>query len=115
MKQIRVHGFSDDIIHVEGDMGEHEYLARDQLIRDRAGKVLATYAGKVTLSAESSELVIHCLYDGCWSFACSQGDAAEVDAYRFKIRHQWGEDAEYSDTLLIDCPDDTTIAWKGAD
>jgi hypothetical protein len=115
MKQIRVHGFSDDIIYVHGDLGDHEYMSGDRPTRDREGDLLASYAGKLLLSAQYSDLLIHCLYDGCWAFGCSQGDAKEIDAYRFKIRHQWGEDAEYSDTLFIDCPDDTTIAWKGAD
>jgi hypothetical protein len=115
MKQIRVHGFSDDIICVHGDFGDPQYASAGRPIQHLDWDIFASYAGKLLLSAQHSELVIHCLYDGCWSFACSQGDAKEIDAYRFKIRHQWGEDAEYSDTLIIDCPDDTTIAWEGAD
>jgi hypothetical protein len=115
MKQILVHGFSDDIIHVQGGLGDHEYAARNQIIRGQNGEVLASYAGRLILSAQYSELVIHCLYDGCWSFACSRGDAEDIDVFAWNIRYEWGRCASYSDTLIVTCPDDTRIAWKGAD
>jgi hypothetical protein len=115
VKQIRIFGCSDDTIYVLDDIGNHQLTAGKRPIRDAAGTEIANYAGTLTLFAQHSELTIHCLYDGSWSFAASQGDAEEIDAFRFKIHHHWAKHEPYSATVVVKAPDDTTLMWEGAD
>lgn len=48
-------------------------------------------------------LLIHCLYDGEWSFAAASGGFKRLP-HQIRFRHVWYEHDPSSQTLHIECP-----------
>lgn len=88
------YGASDDLIEVEGIKGADEF----NIVAD--GPWIATFG-------IGGKLVVHALYDGCWSFAVGQEDES-IPLPDWPIRIKQHEKA-YSVRLEIDCPDDVKV------
>lgn len=104
MKTLTLYGYSDDLVEVRGDFGHHEHPRRG----GQEPCLAATFA---LISAASGRIRIHAIYDGCWGFAVTSDD--HLRNYRtmpdWPIRRTFGEDCPYSETLIIDAPDDATF------
>ena len=104
MKTLKVYGASDDLVEAGGIKGADEF----NVIKD------GPYMGRLLVRIpDCTDLVIHVLYDGCWSFAVtSRGweDNDDIrDWYVLNVRRTWGEDCAYSETLEIDVPNDAVL------
>jgi hypothetical protein len=95
MQTATFYGSSDDLIEIGGVKGADEF----NIIED--GPYIATFnlGGKMR---------IHCLYDGCWSFAVGQVDE-EIPLPDWPVRVKQSGENGYSTQLEIDVPDDVKV------
>ena len=106
MKILKMYGASDDLIEAEGLPGCDEFNA------DGVGNCV----GRFEVQSSEGSLFIHAIYDGSWCFAVGSSDAdSDFSAMpNWKITRIWGADSPYSETLLIECPDDAELEDLGA-
>lgn len=110
MKILTVFGASDDCIEFSGIEGADEFY--------RTG--YGEYAGLFCISSQgfamsqgwfgTQYMLIHCIYDGSWSFAISAGLDEILPPW--KITRTWGNNSDYSETVEIEVPDDTILSRR---
>lgn len=105
MKTLKMYGASDDLIEAEGLPGCNEFDA------DGVGDS----QGRFHVSSGEDSIIIHAVYDGSWCFAVGSGhDGSDYSKMPdWKITRTWGADTPYSETLLIECPDDAEFEDLG--
>lgn len=105
MKTLKIYGASDDLIEAEGLPGCDEFDA------DGVGCCQA----KFEVTSGDDSIIIHAVYDGAWCFAVGSGhDRSDYSKMPdWKITRTWGADTPYSETLLIECPDDAELQDLG--
>ena len=102
MKLVKVYGASDDLVQIEGDIkGADEFGCFD--VQPRF--ILSTGGGALWIDA---------VYNGSWAFAVGVESARDDEGMPpWPIRREWGTDCPYSETLIIECPDDATVRRTG--
>ena len=109
MKTLRMYGASDDLVESSGIPGCDEFGAWDS----RDGVVVN--AG-FRIHSEAGDLAIFAVYHGNWAFTVQPTDYTENRFPAWPIRREWGTDCPYSETLVIECPDDAYLEHiEGAD
>ena len=105
MLTLKMYGASDDLIEAEGLPGCDEFTAGS----------IGCQAGRFEVQSREGSIVIHALYDGSWCFAVGSSDAESDHSAMpdWKITRIWGADEPYSETLLIECPDDAVLEDLG--
>ena len=101
-KTFTIHGGSDDLIETAGIPGCGEF----NVICD------GPYMGSVRIDSEveDASVRVHCIYDGCWSFAVGQvTDDEPFPAWPIKVDRGGDKLPEYSMRVWIDVPDDAVL------
>ena len=102
MKKFTVFGASDDLIEVncDGHIMEHNIVSN------------CPYRGTIFVHSDTIGIEVHCVYTGCWSFAirpdCKYGETMP----NWNITRTFGDKVQYSETVVIDLPDDAMIAFE---
>ena len=107
MKTLTMYGASDDLVEAKGIDGCDEFGAWNSA---DGPAVNATFR----VHAASGGLNIHAVYDGCWAFAVTAPNTNAVMP-PWPITRRWGVECVYSETLLIECPDDARILRVGGE
>ncbi len=98
-KTFQIYGGSDDLIETSGISGCDEF----NVIRD------GPYMGSVRIDSEDASVRVHCLYDGCWSFAVGQvTDDEPFPVWPITVDRGGGV-PEYSMRVTIEVPDDAVL------
>lgn len=101
-KILKVFGASDDLIETSGLPGCDEF---NNIPDDK-------YAGTLSVVSEYGRIEIHAIYSGHWAFAVGAVDGEFTEMPSWKITREWGSDEDYSETLLIECPDDAKLSFS---
>lgn len=98
---IKFHGESDDIVIIECTRGPGQPDTKEQIGCYASGPYRARFLiGK--------NLLIHAIYDGCWSFAAGKVEE-DIEFPTLPITIKQSNDCPYSTEVIIGAPDNALV------
>lgn len=98
MKTLTVYGHSDDCLEAHGIKGEDEFSCFGG----------GAYKGSLLITSDKGSMLVHVIYDGCWSFA--PGLAGEdISLPDWPMKFEW---EGYTVKLKIEVPDNARLRYQ---
>lgn len=104
MKTGRIHGESDQILIVDGDLIQKRYTAYTYT---------SPYACAFKLISGNEGIEIHAIYDGSWAFAVTSENRDDDWSVmpNWPVSRAFGGIIPYSETITVEVPDDTVFTF----